>query len=253
MPIETLIVDDEPLARRKIRRLLSNDPDFEVVGEAGNGGEAIAAIEELGPDLMFLDVQMPEIDGFDVIERVAAQTLPAIVFVTAYNQHAVRAFEVHALDYLVKPFDRRRFEATLKRARQHLALPGGIEKRVLAALSDVRGGPGYLDRVLINESDRAFFVAVDKISWVEAYGNYVRLHLGKETYLLRETMTNMEKALDPRRFSRIHRSVIVNVDRIKELQKLFHGDYQVVLDDGTELRLSRTYRDRLTSTWGKGL
>ncbi len=193
MPIETLIVDDEPLARRKIRRLLSSHPDFEVVGEARNGGEAIAAIAELGPDLMFLDVQMPEIDGFDVIETVPAHALPAIIFVTAYNQHAVRAFEVHARDYLVKPFDRRRFEATLKRARQHLAVPGGIEKRVLAALIDVRGEPGYLDRVLINESDRAFFVAVDKISWVEAYGNYVRLHLGKETYLLRETMKNMEK------------------------------------------------------------
>lgn len=252
--ISGLIVDDEPLARRKLRRLLRAAVDFEVVAEAANGAEAIEAMTALRPDVVFLDVQMPQIDGLDVIRAVPEAELPLVVFVTAYSRHAVKAFELQALDYLVKPFDKRRFAGTLQRVRERLAAADPqVAKRLLAALESMRSAPVYLDRVLVRDSGSATLVPVGRIDWIEAYGNYVKLHTGDTTHLLRESMKALERQLDPTGFSRIHRSTIVNLDRVQQLNALFHGDYQVVLTDGTELRLSRSYRDRLRSSWGHQL
>jgi two-component system LytT family response regulator len=250
-----LIVDDEPLARRRLRDLLEPEADFELAGEAGDGRQAVAALRSLRPDLVFLDVQMPLLDGFGVVEEVGADAPPALIFVTAYDRFALRAFEVHALDYLLKPFDRDRFHKALERARAQLRReePADLPRRLLALLNDVRPGASPPERLVIKAEGRVSFVRVDELDWVEAAGNYVRLHASKNTFLLRETMSHLEVRLDPRRFVRIHRSIIVNVERIREIQPAFHGDSVVILRDGTELTLSRSYRDRfqefLGETW----
>ncbi len=247
MSIRTLIVDDEPLARERIRMLLEDLPEFEMVAESANGTEALHAIERLAPDLVFLDVQMPELTGFEVLDRLDPARIPVIVFVTAYDQYALQAFEVCALDYLLKPFDRERFARALARARAELdrRKAGLVNDQVLKLLSELQQAKKHLEKLIIRDGGRVFFLRADEIDWIEAAGNYVRLHAGKEEYLYRETMTKLEAQLNPERFVRIHRSAIVNTERIKELQPWFRGDYVIVLRDNQKLTLSRTYRGRL--------
>lgn len=247
MKIRTLIVDDEPLARERIRMLLNEEPDVEVLAESTNGTEALKAIEKLAPDLVFLDVQMPELSGFQVLDRLDASRIPVIIFVTAYDQYALKAFEVCALDYLLKPFDRERFGRALSRARAELGRrkSGQVNEQVLKLLSELQQGKKHLEKLIIRQGGRVLFLRADEIDWIEAAGNYVRLHAGKEEYLYRETMQKLEGQLNPDRFARIHRSKIVNVERIKELQPWFRGDYIIVLRDNQKLGLSRTYRNRL--------
>lgn len=253
--IRTLIVDDEPLARRKIRRMLAHDPEVEVLDDCANGREAIAAINDHTPDLVFLDVQMPEIDGFDVLESIPPAGMPFVIFVTAYDQYALRAFEVSAVDYLVKPFDRRRFEKSLQRAKSRLATARGsdLNQQTLALLEELKARSSHVERLVIKAGGRAFFLKTEEIDWIEAEGKYVRLHVGKESYLLREAIGSMEGQLDPKKFPRIHRSTIVNIERVRELQPWFHNEYRVILKDGTELMLSRSCRKRLGELLGSAL
>jgi two-component system LytT family response regulator len=249
-----LIVDDEPLARRNLRLLLEKDPQIEIVGECGNGREAVKAISELSPDLIFLDIQMPEMDGFDVLERVGPDHIQAIIFVTAFDQYALKAFDVHALDYLLKPFDDERFGHALRRAKVQIEAReiNRLSKRLLALLDERESQRArssrqseYLTRLMIKVSGRVMLLKVNEIDFIEADGNYAKLHVGRKAHLLREKMHDLEARLDPAKFVRIHRSVIVNLDRIKEMQPHFNGDYIVVLEDGRQLRLSRTRRETL--------
>jgi two-component system LytT family response regulator len=245
--IRTLVVDDERMARERVLALLRQQPDIEVVGECADGAQALSAIERLEPELVFLDIQIPVMDGFGVIRSLAPHRVPIIVFTTAYDEYALRAFEVHALDYLLKPFDGRRFLSTLQRARDQLERQraGDLGRRLLAMVQDLRPeSPGQPDRLVVKSGGRIHFVRVDEIDWVDAAGNYVRLHAGSESYLLRETMTAMESRLDSSRFVRIHRCHIVNADRIRELQT-GSAEPAVVLRTGVKLPLSRGYKDRL--------
>lgn len=253
--IRTLIVDDEPLARRKIRRMLARDPEVEILDDCANGREAIATISANNPDLVFLDVQMPEIDGFDVLESIPPAGLPFVIFVTAYDQYALRAFEVSAVDYLVKPFDRRRFEKALQRAKTRLSAERGsdLNQQTLALLEELKARSSHVERLVVKAGGRAFFLKTEEIDWIEAEGKYVRLHLGKESYLLREAIGSLEGQLDPKKFPRIHRSTIVNIERVRELQPWFHNEYRVILKDGTELMLSRSCRKRLGELLGSAL
>jgi two-component system LytT family response regulator len=254
--IRTLIVDDEPLARERLRALLSAEPDIEVIGECGDGPAAVQAIRSDTPDLVFLDVQIPEIDGFGVIERIGVENAPVVVFVTAYDQYALEAFDVHAVDYLLKPFDEARFAKALARARGTVQSQrnGEVNERLLTLLRGIKTAPsGRAERLVVKSAGRLFFLRAEEIDWIESSGNYVCLHVGNETHLLRETMSSLEARLDPNSFIRIHRTAIVNVDRIKELQPLFHGEYEVVLRGGARLTLSRSYRDRLQCLLGKDL
>ena len=254
MRIRVLIVDDEPLARERIRDLLASANDVEIVGECENGKEAVDLIREKKPDLLFLDVQMPHLDGFGVVEEIGAEEMPTTIFVTAYDRHALRAFEVHALDYLLKPFDAERFGKALERARIRLGQKQGqMNPQLEALLSDVQTRSKPLERIMIKTSGRIFFLRLEEIDYIEAAGNYVRLHVGKEDHLLRETMSSLESKLDPRKFLRIHRSTIVNIESVKELQPLFHGEYAVLLRDGTQLTLSRGYRDKLEEHFGHSI
>jgi len=252
--IKTLIVDDEPLARRNLRLLLAKDPQIEVLDECRNGREAVKAINALSPDLIFLDIQMPELDGFDVLAQVGPEQIQAIIFVTAFDQYALKAFDVHALDYLLKPFDDERFAHALARAKAQIEAReiNRLSKRLLALLEEresERKAPAqqssYLTRVMIKAAGRVVLLKVDDIDFIEADGNYAKLHVARKAHLLREKMNDLEGKLDPERFVRIHRSVIVNLDRIKEMHPHFNGDYIVVLEDGRQLRLSRTRREQL--------
>jgi two-component system LytT family response regulator len=255
LKIRTLIVDDEPLGRERIRTLLGDDAEIEVVGECSDGKQAVAAIERIGPDLVYLDVQMPEMDGFAVLDSIASERMPAIIFVTAYDRYAVQAFEVHALDYLLKSFDRERFHAALRRAKEQIRGSREVlwNERLTGLLEDLQARQKHLTRLVIRSAGRIFFLRVEEIDWLEAADNYVRIHVGRESHLVRETLQSLEGRLDPSKFLRIHRSTLVNVDRILELQPLFHGDYVVKLLDGTELSLSRTYRERLAGSLGQFL
>jgi two-component system LytT family response regulator len=256
-PVRVLLADDEPAARRRIARLLSRVPEAEILGECMNGREAVEAIGTGEVDVVFLDVQMPEVDGFDVIDAVGAERMPVTVFVTAYDRYAIRAFEVHALDYLLKPFDEERFRAAWERATAELARrTGGGNRQLVALLQDLRSEQReierkltpeepHLDRFMVRERGRIFFLRSSELDWVEAAGNYLRLHAGGRSHLIRETMQSLEEKLDGDRFLRIHRSTIVNLDRVAELRPASGGDYRVLLRDGTELKLSRTYRSRL--------
>lgn len=251
--IRALIVDDEPLARRGLRLYLRDEPDVEIVGECANGRAAVAAIRERQPDLIFLDVQMPLLDGFGVVEAVGAERSPVVVFVTAYDEHALRAFEAGALDYLLKPFHQERLKKTLARVRSRINQPNRDEyaQQLIALLQDLktreleREPPKRLERIAIKEAGRLFFVSVAEIDWVESEGNYVRLHTGRATHLLRETMDGMEAKLDSNNFVRLRRSTIVNAARIKQLESLFNGEYRLTLSDGTQLNSSRRYRKNL--------
>ena len=253
--IRTLIVDDEPLAREGIRLLLGRDARFEVVGECGDGAAAVSALRKLSPDLVFLDVQMPEMNGFEVLGKLAGDELPAVIFVTAFDEYALNAFEVHALDYLLKPFDDERFDRALGRARLQVRQQKAhrLSERLLSAVEDFResaarggeGRPSYLGRLAVKSAGRVHFLRTEEIDWIEAADYYVKLHVGDRSHLLRQTMSHLESQLDPRRFVRIHRSAIVNLDRVKELRTQPHGDCSVFLADGTQLRLSRGGREKL--------
>lgn len=250
-----LIVDDEPLARERLRTLLADERSVAVVGEAGDARSAVDAIRALGPDLVFLDVQLPGATGFDVIEAVGADKMPFVVFVTAYDRYALKAFDVHALDYLLKPFDRERFRQALTRAQQQIErhTGGDLEERLLAIVKDLKPSANRIDRFVVKAGGRVFFVRNDEIDWVEAAGNYVKLHVGTESHLLRETMHAVESRLDPEQFFRIHRSHIVNIERIRELQPWFNGEYVVFLKNGTRLTLSRGYREKLQDKVGRAI
>jgi two-component system LytT family response regulator len=245
--IRTLVVDDEPLARERLTSLLSAEADMEVVGQCRDGEEAVKAIIEDSPDLVFLDVQMPAMNGFEVIEAVGSERMPLVVFVTAYDQHALRAFQVRALDYVLKPFDRERFQEAVQRARAHIQRDetGDLGRRLLALVKDLRRDQPKTDRLVVKSGGRLFFLRADEIDWIEAAGNYVRLHVGTTSHLLRETMNAIEGRLDPEKFFRIHRSRIVNMERIQEMQPWLNGEYAVVLRTGTRLTLSRGYREKL--------
>ena len=253
--IRVLLVDDESLARGMIREMLEGDRAVEIIGECVNGKEAVAAIREHEPDLVFLDVQMPEASGFEVLEALRDGPMPQIVFVTAFDQYAVRAFEVHALDYLLKPFDRERFETCWQRAKEHILKEKNsrIDQRILTLLEELKSGPNYLERLVIKSNGRVFFLDADDIDWIEAQGNYVSVHSGTKSHLLRETISSLETQLDPKRFRRVHRSFIVQLDKIKELQPWFHGEYRIILNNGAELMLSRNYRENLQEALGRPL
>jgi two-component system LytT family response regulator len=247
MKIRTLIVDDESLARDRVKRFLRDETDIVVIGECGNGAEAIEAIEREKPDLVFLDVQMPEKNGFEVIKSLDPKSIPAVVFVTAYDQYALQAFDVHALDYLLKPFNRERFRRAVSRSRELLEnrQRGTLDERLVSLIADLKTEKKYLERFVVKSVGRIFFLKIDEIDWIEAAGNYLKLHVGRDSHLIRETMNSIEAKLDPDKFRRIHRSTVVNIDRIKELHPMFSGDYAVILRNGTELTLSRNYRERL--------
>ena len=266
MPIQVLLADDEPLARRRLLRFLRAESDVEVVAECAAGDEAVRALREQPVDIALLDVQMPVLDGFGVVAEIGAERMPPVIFVTAYDAYAIRAFEVHALDYLLKPVTAERFRGAFARARAHVerassasmgrrlrallehalgadAAAGGASVPRLEELAPARARPA--DRLTIKAEGRVFFVRVADVDWFEAEGNHVRLHVGRTAHLIRETVSALEASLDPAQFARIHRSTIVNLDRIHELQPWFAGDHIVILRDGTRLKLSRTYREHL--------
>lgn len=254
--IKAMVVDDEPLARRNLRALLKADADIELVRECGNGKEAVTQIRALAPELVFLDVQMPEMDGFAVLDALAAlaalagRSLPVIIFVTAYDQYALKAFEVSALDYLLKPFSDERFHKALQQAKQQIAQQDASDfgKQMLALLGARNlqaDAPRYLTRLMVKTGGRVLFLKTAEIDWIEAYDNYVRLHTGGKAHLLRQTMNELAATLSPEQFARIHRSAIVNLDRVKELQPLFNGEAVLLLQDGTKLKLSRSRRENL--------
>jgi two-component system LytT family response regulator len=282
--MRVLIVDDESLARQRVRRLLKAQTDVDVVGEAESGHEAVAMIRALRPDLVCLDVQMPGLDGFGVLQELDGGHVPMVLFITAYDEHAQRAFDVHAVDYVLKPVDEDRFRVAFEKARKQRANAVAAERlgelletvRRLAdggaALADAKeatsaagdalanavpganaggGGTGrYASRILVKQDGRMFFVKTADIDWIEADRNYVRLHVGSTAHSIRERISGIEETLDPRLFARIHRSTIVNLNRVREMQQWFSGDYVVILDDGTRLRLSRHYRDRVEKQVG---
>jgi two-component system LytT family response regulator len=250
-----IIADDEPLARERIRDLIAPEPDLAVIAECADGAAAAEAVQRLQPDLLFLDVQMPELDGFGVLARDGLPEQLCVIFVTAFDEYALRAFDVHAADYLLKPFDRERFRAALQRARALLAGQRNVVARhqLLGLLSDLKANVPAHARIPIKTNGRVLFLRPEHIDWLEAADNYVRVHTRDDSHLVRDTLSEFETRLDPARFARIHRSAIVNLDRVKELQPLFHGEYSVLLENGTRLTLSRRYRDRLQARFGAWL
>ncbi|MEX1276707.1 MAG: LytTR family DNA-binding domain-containing protein [Bacteroidota bacterium] len=246
--IKTLVVDDEPLAREGIITLLQVARDFNVIGVCANGEEAIEAIEAKQPDVVFLDVQMPEIDGFQVLESLDPKRIPTVIFVTAYDQYALRAFDIHAVDYLLKPVDAERFTQALDRARKRLESKriNGSDKHLKSLLEELKSKDRKLERLVVKTGGKIFFLRTEEIDWIEAAGDYVKIHINTTEHIIRERITELESKLDPSRFLRIHRSTIVNIDRIKEMQPMFYGDYVVILRNGTQLNLSRTYREKIS-------
>jgi two-component system, LytTR family, response regulator len=240
--VRTLIVEDEPHARHYLRELLAGEPDVAIVGEASSGAEGADLIREVSPDLVFLDIQMPDLTGFDVIAEIGVEKMPAFVFVTAYNEYAVRAFEVEAVDYLCKPFDRDRLAASLERAMRRLQLRNtDAAENGVTALQDKT--QRWVSRIPIKEKNGIIFVPVEGILWIEAADKYVELHTADRTYLARQTIQSLEESLDPKQFVRIHRSTIVRKAAVRGLHPLFHGDYLMRLSNGTELTLSRNFRE----------
>src|ERR1044071_606037 len=233
--IRALIADDEALARRRLRQFIAEAPDIEVVGECEDGRRAVALVKSLAPDLLFLDVQMPLLDGFGVIREVGAGSVPAVVFVTAFDQFALRAFEAHALDYLLKPFGRERFMQSVGRARRQIG-DANVRARLDALVGGLSERPRYATRLAVKARGRTVILLTDEIEWVGAADNYLELHVGTNSYVVRETMSQLQSKLDPQKFVRIHRSTLVNVERVTELHPLFAGDQVVVLHDGTKLR-----------------
>ena len=238
-----VIVDDEPIAREGIRVHLGKDSESQIVRECVNGLEAVNAIEELLPDVVFLDVQMPGMDGLEVLQNLSGENLPAIVFVTAYDKYALKAFDVNAVDYLLKPFDAQRFQMAFDRAKSEVKNRGSdsINRNVQSVLDTLRSSQRYLHRLVVKSSGRIFFLQVDEIMWLEAADNYVSVHAGRESHLIRATLTALETKLNPEQFMRVRHSAIVNVGRIKELHALFKGSYEILLDDGKKITTSRRY------------
>jgi two-component system, LytTR family, response regulator len=253
--IRALIADDELLARKFVRRLLKQDRDIEIVGECSNGKEAVALIQEQKPDLVFLDIQMPEMDGFAVLDALGVDQLPEIVFTTAYESYALRAFELHAVDYLLKPFDQVRFKAALKHARDRCSArhPDETRLQIGTLLESIKTEREHLDRLVVKADGRITFLNTRDIEWIEADDKYVHLHTTKGKRMIRQTLSAMEAELDPKRFVRVHRSAIVNIERVQELQPLFNGEHSLLLDTGTKLTLSRTYKEKLFGLLGKPL
>ena len=245
MSIRTLIIDDEPLARERIRTLLQGEQDFEVVAECGDGPAALAAIRKQAPDLVFLDVQMPGMGGFEVLQALGKEKLPLVIFVTAYDQHALKAFEIHALDYLLKPFKPARFKQTVQRAREMLAnqQAGAATKNLLQLLGAAKPEREHLTRLAVRVGERVLFVKTEHIDYIESAGNYVVVHAGKENHVVRDTLTALEEKLDAKQFLRISRSTLVNLDQVKELQPLFNGEHAVVLQNGKQLTMTRGIRE----------
>jgi two-component system LytT family response regulator len=253
--IRTLIVDDEPYAIRKVRRLLRDDPEL-ILFEAHNGREGLESIEKIIPDLLLLDIQMPEMSGFEVLKSLKADKIPKVIFITAFDQYAIQAFQVHALDYLLKPFEPDRFVEAIRYAKEQIREDRNKNYQIpvlelIEELKTVR--KEYLERIPVKRNERILFINANDVDWIEANGRYVFLHAGKESYLFKEALKTLEPDLDPRIFVRIHRSNIVNLNRIKQMQQWFHGDYLVVLQDGTQLMLSRRYRDKLHAALGRPL
>jgi two-component system, LytTR family, response regulator len=261
MAIRALIVDDEPLARRGLELRLRKHADIDIVGEAGNGRQAFHAISSLRPDLMFLDVQMPGVDGFELLRALPATQIPLTIFVTAYDQYALAAFAASALDYLLKPVDDARLDKSIERARARLAtrkvedhyerllkllatLPNASELKLDELLAS-ESSPAPTDKLTIKDGARLLRVDVDAIRWIDAAGDYMCIHAGDDTHVLRGTMHDLERRLDPRRFARVHRSTIVNLQRVKEMRPHVNGEYFLVLDSGHELKLSRSYKDKV--------
>lgn len=261
--IRALLVDDEPLVRRGMRAFLAAEADIEIMAECRNGREAVAAVAAHSPELMFLDVQMPEMNGLEVLEALGERRPPAIIFVTAFDAYALRAFEEHAVDYLLKPFDEERFRTALARARQRLAAASVAEagstslddtdRRLAALLAELRPRPTYLTRLMVKSGRRVVLVDTADIEWLEAADNYVRVHVAGARHLLRETIRSLEAQLDPAHFIRIHRSAIVNLERVRELRALPSGDWTVVLQGGAQLILSRSYREAFERRLGRAL
>lgn len=250
--IRTLIVDDEPPARRRIIELLEHEAEIELLEPCNNGVSALAAIRRCQPDLMFLYVQMPELDGFSVLAQLDTAEMPATIFVTAYDRYALQAFEVHALDYLLKPYSDQRFETAFARAKAQLSPERRVERfQQIHALLETRAS--YYDRLVVKSGGHIFFLKTEEIDWIEAAGVYVNLHVGRKTHLYRETMSTLAGRLDPKHFVRIHRACVINLERIQELQPHSHGDFLVRLHDGTQLKLSRNYREALQARLGQTL
>ena len=245
--IRTLIVDDEPLARAGLRAALQKDQEIEIVDEARDGQEALEKIRSVRPDLVFLDIQMPELDGFDVLDSLESDEIPMVVFVTAYDQYALNAFQVHALDYLLKPYEDERLLEAVDRAKAQMGKKNGSSpiKRVQEMLESTRAERPHVGRIMVRSGGRITFVRVDDVDWIEAQGDYICLHTQGKKHLIREKISDMESQLSPESFLRIHRSTMVNITRIREMQPMFHGEYAVVLLDGTRLTMSRSFRDRV--------
>jgi two-component system LytT family response regulator len=247
-----LIVDDEPLARKRIRRMLGAEPDISVVGECADGPAAVSAICDLSPDIVFLDVQMPEMNGLEVVRAIGPHRLPALVFVTAYDTYALQAFEAEALDYLLKPFDSMRFRETLQRVRRRLGDQRGddMSEQIRQLANRFGMESRYLQRLVVKTGDRVLLLNVAEVDWLEAAGNYVCVHAGKDNHIVRDSLVHLESRLDPSHFARTHRSTVVNLDRIRELRPHWHGDYELILRSGRALPLSRRYREALTEKLG---
>lgn len=251
MKIRALIIDDEPPARERLRTLVQSHKEVEVIGECSNGREAVETIESTTPDLVFLDIQMPEMDGFEVLAALDCHRLPLVIFVTAYDQFALRAFEVHAVDYLLKPFDKQRFEEALGRAIERLktAQPEKLTAQLSALLADLGPASTRNDRLPIKSGGKVLLVPIDDIDWIEAADNYVTVHVSGKSHLHRETLTSLHARLGLK-FVRINRSAVVNSNKIKELEPMFHGDYSLLLENGTRLAVSRNFKDALKPLLG---
>lgn len=247
MPLTTLIVDDEPLARDGLRVLLSSDPEISAIREARDGREAVAAIRESNPDLVFLDVQMPGMDGFEVVRKIGAEHMPPVVFVTAHDQYAIQAFEINALDYLLKPVIEERFSKALVRAKSRIrsSVTADSSRQIIGLLETMASPRSYVRRLAVRSGGKTVFVDVQDVDWIAAAENYVELHAGRVSHLLHVTMNTLEKSLDPEIFVRIHRSIIVNLVRIKNLQSGAHGEYVITLQDGARLQSGRAFSSRL--------
>jgi two-component system LytT family response regulator len=248
MPFTTLVVDDEPLAREGLRILLARDSEISSIREAKNGREAVEAIRAERPDLVFLDVQMPEMDGFAVVQEIGAEQMPAVVFVTAHDKYAINAFEINAIDYLLKPITEERFAKAMARVKVRLTARQTADetsRQILSLLETMASPHRSVKRIAVRSAGKTIFVNTDEIDWIEAAENYVELHVGRAEHLLHATMNTLERSLDPEMFVRIHRSVIVNIRRIKELQPVMHGEYVITLTNGVRLQSGRMYSEKL--------
>jgi len=245
--IRTLIVDDEALGRKRVRKLLESEPECEIIGECSDGQEAVAAMRSFTPDLVFLDVQMPELNGFEVLAQLEVDRLPVIIFVTAHDQFALKAFEAQAIDYLLKPFEDERFYQSLQRAKAYLEGHESrkMHERLQSLVNSLSSQTKLITRMAVKTGGRILFIKTSEIDWIEAVGNYLNLHIGSEAHLLRGRVSELEKRLDPNQFFRIHRSAIVNLDRVKEFHPLFKGDGVAILKNGTRLSVSRSCNQRL--------